>query len=525
MSTRPGSGALILAAALGLGVFVLCVYSGVIPHESMVKIGILTFIGFALAANLNRLLSLSLPTYSILGLLFLHILNLCRDITIFMDEALFDTGRLPLTLIVALPVLIAGWRGLLTGPGHAAIWAPALYLGWCLLASGFGLDPSHSYFYGGWLLFMCILISITRGLYDAPEPFWDGWLVGLAALGSFNSIASILAIVFDAPGARYQRWIFNSSSGQFSAAPGFSGIFVNPNTLSGTALLALGAAIALVYLRGGKRPPWLEWVLAVCGVATLLSGSRAGIIGLVFVGLSYLWLFRPFRGRLVDGLSPPRPPQSLRGPTLLLIGLILFALSPVGRVGFDRLTSTDEMSRGELGRDEIWMSFFRGLGERPMFGHGYMSRPMSADWETVRMMSGQIAKTSHSAPIEYGMTTGIIGLLLFLWMLWGGVSGLFRPGHKDFGRSAIIFWLCCSPIYLLYAHGNAPSAVAVWPLWVLLLACRSVNGQPQQGAPALPWVLRISRQEQRAFRAVLPPFSSEMMGQEIQAERQADKDD
>jgi O-antigen ligase len=183
---------------------------------------------------------------------------------------------------------------------------------------------------------------------------------------------------------------------------------------------------------------------------------------------------------------------------------------------------TNELSQTHYkGRDEIWLSFLRGLKERPIFGHGFQTKPMRDDWETLRNMPGQVAKSAHSAPIEYGTTTGVLGLLLFLWLLWGGLRGILKPGYRGFGGSAIVFWLCSCPIYLLYAHGNAPSAPAVWPLWVLLLTCLSVNGQPARGQVAPPWVLRISRQEEGEFRAALPPFSSEAFGEARRKERKA----
>jgi hypothetical protein len=506
-----------LVVALGIG-------SGAIPREQALPIGFTLLGSVAFVANLNRLGSLSFAQFSMVGILFLHSLNLARDVNMFLDLSIVDAGRLPLSMMVAVPVLLMGWRGLISGPGFAALSAPVVFLSWALLASGFGIDPAHSYFYGGWILFMCLLISVTRGLHTNPESFWDDWLLGMVSIGVFASVLSIMAIIFDLPGARFQRWVINPLGGSAQEVPGFCGIFENANTLSSVSMLGLAGAIALPYLRGGKRPKWLELTLGICGLSVLLSGSRAGILGLLSTGACYLWLLRPMQSGNTEQLSRTETRKKFLTPVLLLLCLFVFALSAVGSVGLQRLSISQESVGGGDIRQEVWASFARGMLERPLFGHGFQAKPMQDEWETLRLMPSQVAKGAHSAPIAYGTTTGVIGLLLFLWMLWGGFRGLLRPGHKLFAQSAVVFWLSCCPIYLLYAHGNQPSAPAVWPLWVLLLACRSVNGQVGSDSPAPPWVLRISRQEEKEFRAALPPFSVESFGKARSLERQATKE-
>ena len=408
---------------------------------------------------------------------------------------MFDAGRLPLSLAVALPVLLAGWKALLTGPGFAACGVPMIYLCWAALSSGFGLDPKHSYFYAGWLMFMCVLISISRGLNKEPEIFWRKWLRGLMFVGLLTSVLSLIAIALDLPNARYQRWVVNAE------APGFRGLFFNANIMCAGALLSLASALSLAYLDKPSRKVWLEPVLGICGATILLSGSRAGFLGIFSGLLCYIYLLYSSRSLSWRGTSK----SPILAATLLSLGLMILAISPVGRVGLDRLLSSEELTnKAYAGREDVWLSFLETMLEKPVFGTGYMSMPLVEDWETTRLLPQQLAVSAHSAPIEYGTTTGIIGLLLFLYMLWGGLTGLAKPGYRRFSESAIVFWLCSAPIFLLYAHGNSPSAPAVWPLWILLLTCRSLNGQSSTGEVAPPWVLRISPEEERQFRAAMP---------------------
>ncbi len=509
--SRPGGlrGYLLVLLVTGL-LFGLGVSSGIIPRADSTKLGLIVFGVVTLVSNLNRLLALSFSHLAVLSLLFMHFLNVCRAMTIFEYEDLFDRGRLPLSLAVSVPIIVVGWRGIITGPGFAALSGPVVYLSWAILSSGFGLDPAHSYFYAGWLLFICLMISLSRGLHEKPESFWRKWLDGLVVVGVFFALCSILVIVFDVPGARYDRRMLSVESGVHILAPGFKGLFTNPNTMSAQAMLTLAAALARCYLDKGKRPKWLEPVLAVATVAALLSGSRAAFLGVVAGGCCYLWLFLGPKMKKRKKEQGPGSQQSwtrtAMAPLALVVLVLAFLVSPTGRVGLDRLVMERELSRegDKVGRDEYWSSFAKGLYENPVFGTGYMSKPMLHDWETLRLMPGQVAKSAHSAVVEYGTTTGVIGLLLFVWLLWGGVRGLLRPGHKEFARSAVVFWIASAPIYLFSANGNGPNGPSVWPLWVLLLCARSVHGQPLEGQAAPPWVLRISRQEEAQFRATVP---------------------
>ncbi|MBJ92996.1 MAG: hypothetical protein CMP23_00825 [Rickettsiales bacterium] len=504
MDSGNSTRSLILLVVVATVLFALLAGAGLIASKDTARIGLIYFGAVLFIGLLPRLFSLSFGQLALLGLLFLHFMNVARDMNVFAHEELFDSGRLPVSMAIALPVFIVGWRALLTGPGFAAISGPAVFLSWALLASGFGIDPAHSYFYGGWLFFMALLISVARGLHKNPEAFWETWLKGLLLMGLMTSTLSIFAIALDLPGARYERWVFNNA-GTGSSAPGFCGIFGNPNTMASCGLLSMASVLAISYQRQRERSRWLELTLVICGSAVLLSGSRAAILGTGICGITYLWLIRPNNPNQMLSIQSRGTLRTFLGPAIVFVALVGFATTPTGRVGLDRLLTTEAAQiQGSVGRDEIWMSFINGLQKRPVFGHGFMTRPMKDDWETLRIMPEQAAKSAHSAPLEYGTTTGLVGLLLFLWMLSGGLRGLLRPGHKMFAQSAVVFWLCSSPIYLLFSHGNNPSAPAVWPLWVLLLTCRSINGQPQEGTPAPPWVLRISRQEEQEFRNAMP---------------------
>jgi len=499
MSVRDSIRGQVIVIGVSSVLLTLLVLSGVIPKDQIIGICFPVLVGTVVIANLNRLAALSFAEFAVLGLVFLHSLNVFRYMHIFYDNVVFDAGRLPLSLMVALPVVVAGWKALLTGPGFAACGVPTIYLCWAGLSSGFGLDPQHSYFYAGWLMFMCALISISRGLNKEPEEFWRKWLMGLMLVGLLTSVLSLLAMALDLPNARYQRWVAHNE------APGFRGLFFNANILCSGALLSLASALSLAYLDKNSRKRWLEPVLAICGVTILLSGSRAGFLGILSALFCYGYLLYSTRSRSRKETSG----LAIAPAAILILGLIILAISPVGRVGLDRLLTSEELTnRSYAGREDVWMSFLNSMVENPIFGSGYMSQPTAADWETTRLLPQQRAVSAHSAPIEYGTTTGIVGLLLFLYMLWGGLTGLTKPGYRRFSASAIVFWLCSAPIFLLYAHGNSPSSPAVWPLWVLLLTCRSLNGQPSRGEVAPPWVLRISPEEERQFRAAMPRRSA-----------------
>jgi len=501
------AGLILVLLATGV-LFGLIVASGIIAKEDATRLGLMAFGTVSLLWYLDRLTSLAVSQFAVLALLFLHGLNVARYTILFEYFPAFDEGRLPLTMIVGAPLLLAGWRGLVTGPGFAAVSVPLIYLAWAFISSGFGQNPTHSYFYAGWTALICIFIGISLGLHKDPRTFWRQWLGGLIILGLITSITSLIAIALDLPGARFQRYLVDVSLGTSSKVPGFAGIFPNPNTMAGTSLLSMGAAIAYCYVSEKKRPKWLEPVLVICGSALLLSGSRAGFLGLLAVVGCYIWLLRTARrGRLIR--VAVKPFRTVIISILTLAALFAFSQSPVGRVGFDRVLGQSGASSMNITgvRGDIWRSIVTGMVDHPVFGTGYMSRPMQADWEALRTMPGQLPKSAHSAPFEYGMNMGLIGLLLFLWMLWGGVRGLLREGERSLSGSALIFWICSAPVFLFQAHGNEPSAPLVWPLWVLLLTLRGINGMAIQGRSTPPWLMRFSMQEEIEFRRGFRPLS------------------
>jgi hypothetical protein len=497
---------LVFALLITCAIITLVYFSGQFPTTQLIPGGLTLLALVVIVWNIHRLLTLSFSQIAVLGLLFLHTLNVLRYTNTFIESELFDEGRLPLSMMIAGPILVVGWRGLMTGPGLAAIGVPALYLSWAVLSAGFGSNPAHSYFYGGWLMFMCVLIALALGLSRHPSSFWRNWLYGLIVIGTVTSIASLVLIIAGSPSASWHTLVHNEAVGSTFETARYRGLFVHANHMAANSLLAINAAISLVYLDRERMGLWLHGVIACCGTVVLLSGSRAGVLTFVIALGFYGWLLvapRWKRRTLNTGI-----PETRKGlvPLLAIILLLGVGLSPAGSIGLQRLSRTDE-SLGGGGEDRrlVWASYAKGLVSHPLFGTGFMNSATIDDWHTRRQIDSYAAMSGHSAPVEYGLTTGIPGLLLFLWMLWGGARGLIRPGQKGLAISAIVFWCSTAPTYLLYTAGNEPSAPAVWPLWILLLTCRSMNGTPIEGQVEPPWVLRISRQAESEYRAWMAP--------------------
>lgn len=254
----------------------------------------------------------------------------------------------------------------------------------------------------------------------------SGWMVydAVRRLGQFDSV---LRIIFysAAVGALIALIDLKSIEGYR-----IRGFFGNPNSLAiaGTlGLLAFVAYLSTVMHRWEKVLALL--LVVVLHVAVFASGSRKGIVGLV-----YIWLI----GALV---------RRTRRSTLVIVGLALavgltafnFAPRPLKAIAFrnlDRLGAIFEQSTTSATVDysTVLRARFieRGLAlmtEAPIFGQGL---------DAFRLISGE-GTYAHNNYIDLGVGVGVLGLIIYYgWplILMYGLARLLWQGDPRAGQIA-----------------------------------------------------------------------------------------
>lgn len=141
---------------------------------------------------------------------------------------------------------------------------------------------------------------------------------------------------------------------------------------------------------------WIVLLMGVVGVALLLTYSRS----------SYL----AFLGGLVVAIMLLKRWKE----GVLLILLFLFAVVYVPRLGGDTLSLVRHDSTAA--RIQNWGQTIARIGERPVFGYGFNVVPFIGR-EEASNLPGRKGAGIDSSVLFVGVTTGIVGIFGYLWLM------------------------------------------------------------------------------------------------------------
>lgn len=188
------------------------------------------------------------------------------------------------------------------------------------------------------------------------------------------------------------------------------------------ALLAAStlAAIAMARLRPERRK-LLLLVAAVGLVLLYLTKSRAALAA--FLGAYWVWAFFGSQNRMrfvaLSALA-----VALLGPVLVLaIGDKLWT----GAEQAVLMGRREETLGTFTGRVPLWNHLIeRYIGERPILGYGFQGFWTQSN--TLRVIAHQdwVILHSHSGFVEVTLGLGLVGLVLFVLILWGAIVRSYR---------------------------------------------------------------------------------------------------
>jgi O-antigen ligase len=202
---------------------------------------------------------------------------------------------------------------------------------------------------------------------------------------------------------------------------------VHPTSAGATAALGLLLLAGSRLLWGWRWPTWLLLPgLPLFSVLLVLAASRmAMFMGLVVLAVMVAWLVSRFL------LASTVLVVSVGGTLFLVADPRLESLDGVFRKAEEYVSrgeSTDSMS-SLTGRTELWDALWDSFLESPWRGHGYF---VTSKDGLLDVWSGPANRSAHNVALQVMVTTGLIGLGLFLvaW-LW-----LLPPVCRGLGKDA-----------------------------------------------------------------------------------------
>ncbi|MFQ5669708.1 MAG: O-antigen ligase family protein [Acidobacteriota bacterium] len=206
--------------------------------------------------------------------------------------------------------------------------------------------------------------------------------------------------------------VYDYGAGVRKRSPGLIG--GQPNLYGGFLAMQLPLFLALAMTPGVKRR---TKGLAVAGVivltqALLLTGSRGAWVG---AAASFL----------VVGMFAYRRAILVLAALSLLIPSMMYGVSQSRfEMLVNPITKDEELDRSSTYRIEVWKHLPRMIDPPYIWGHGYAMAPIM----TMRSGLRGHRKSTHSSIITMIVQQGLVGLFLYLWILFR----LFRRARRCF---------------------------------------------------------------------------------------------
>jgi O-antigen ligase len=298
--------------------------------------------------------------------------------------------------------------------------------------------------------------ELPSKFYTFVQLFLVLWIIWELAPSRQQQVNLLLAYVLGAYVASLDTlWIFAQEAGssrRFASA--------DPNNLAMT--LALGLPMAW-YLGMTHYRAFIRWVcrayLPLSLLAIALTGSRGGMITSI-VALMVIPLAMP-------RLSPGK--LSMAIALLVLSGALAVAYVPETTV--ERLATTGEsvQSLSFGGRLRLWKAGMHAFLDRPVLGYG-----TAAFRHAITPELGYLAQVAHNSYLSVAVEEGLIGLLLFLAMLFSVLLAVFRLPRLERRYALVLLAALCVAMLPLTWEDQKP----VWFIMAALIgmAHAEVNG-------------------------------------------------
>jgi O-antigen ligase/type IV secretory pathway VirB2 component (pilin) len=388
----------------------------------------------------------------------------------FTNEKTWYFGpRATVVLVLAalgLPTLaLRAWRSTLAWPARAAIGflvvaalsaalSPVPWVGF------FGLEE----FGTGWVFLLCLAALWALGS-DLTESGAALLGRGLVLLGLLNAGAVVLEV--GGKGWSPLNTVVAHIPGMLFGQGQPTGFADNP--VFGAQVIMGG--LALLAWRAEERNPWTWWAMtALTGAGLYLSGERFGLIVLVAL---VAWVFVVRKKR-------PGIAFAIAGIGGTVVGVLFEQLVKLaGTAQFRSIAA--EGGNGAFGpRLRIWTASLHAIAAHPILGGG-PSQAASATLpyrSTITVIQDGLFTDVHNFVIEIAVTTGLLGLALFLaWLL---------PALRASRGPLLLYTVVLLAGGLIEPFDITSTSLAFLALGAATVGVAAVGSEPASAAPRLP---------------------------------------
>jgi O-Antigen ligase len=316
-----------------------------------------------------------------------------------------------------------------------------------------------------YVVFSCAYLAAQRHQYTDITPFLTAMVVG----GAIVVVLNVLAINLGMTGILASNEGFDAFSGGRER-----GLYFDPGVLANVAFNSLILTVFRYHLARSARPLWLVFtvVIVLCDLyLVIVAQSRAGMILIAVFGVIYLSLFQQSWGKI---LAPIVAVGVIAGTLATMEGDLseilsrfegdVAALEESEKGGNVGVTSSGRVSLGRyeaLGsnRGMVWAEALSDIVQRPLI--------------EILIGNYSFSKGGHSDYIDALSRNGVLGLIVFVWLIVGLVFrtwSLARSAGAGHGRVlhylAFVLILC----FALYAIPFRPLGytTTAWYMWTLL---------------------------------------------------------
>src|SRR5215217_5622802 len=371
-----------------------------------------------------------------------------------------DDGRLgrllPLYFVLAAAAVALVWRALrgdqLRGlPRQVALPAAAFFaFACCSLLWADDVEAGTNLLLFFTLPFVALLATVAR----ADFPPWAPRALAAAAL----ALATLFAAVGLWQAATHELFFYAPNLAASNANTEYfrvTSLFGDPSLYGRHLVLGIGVALALLATRRWRVWP-LVGLLAVMWAGLLFSYSQSSMVALLVVTVVLA---------LATGDRRVRRAVALLALAAAVVGCGYLAVQVANGESLNRITS-DRTNRVE---DAV-----RVIEEHPVMGVGIGGQPRAS-----RRLSGSERPTpnfvSHTTPLTVFAELGVIGLVLYVWLLAGGAWLILQVRRRDEALGLAL----AAAFVGLFVHALFYSGFVEDPLtWFVIAVAAAYCAQP-----------------------------------------------